>query len=89
MSTHIIFSKKAVKELGKLDHSVQKRIDFAIKKKLAKNPLDHLIPLTGSLKKLYKFRVGDYRLICKKEDGILLILVVTIKHRKEVYNLLD
>jgi mRNA interferase RelE/StbE len=86
MKTQIIFSKKARKELEKLDHIIQKRIDVAIKEKLEKDPNSHLIPLAGSLKDLYKFRVGDYRLICRKEDKKLVILVVTVKHRKEVYN---
>jgi mRNA interferase RelE/StbE len=86
MKIKIIFSKRAKKELEKLDHAIKKRIDAAIKEKLEIDPVNHLIPLTGSLKNLHKFRVGDYRLICKKEDGNLIILVVTIKHRKEVYN---
>ncbi len=88
MKFKILFSKKAKKELEKLDFSIKKRIDLAIKEKLEKDPINHLILLTGSLKNLYKFRVGDYRLICKKEDDKLIILVVTIKYRKEVYNLM-
>ena len=88
MRIKIIFSKRAQKELEKLDHAVKKRIDAAIKEKLEIDPANHLVPLTGSLKNLHKFRVGNYRLICKKEDGNLIILVVTIKHRKEVYNLI-
>jgi mRNA interferase RelE/StbE len=88
MKIKIIFSKRAKKELEKLDHIIKKRIDLAIKEKLEIDPANHLIPLTGSLKNLHKFRVGDYRLICKKEDENLIILVVTIKHRKEVYNLI-
>jgi mRNA interferase RelE/StbE len=89
MTTQIIFSQKATKELKKLDQSIQKRIDSAIKKKLEKDPNNYLIPLTGSLQSLHKFRVGDYRLICKKENKQLLILVITVKHRKEVYDILN
>jgi mRNA interferase RelE/StbE len=83
MKFKILFSKKATKEFEKLDHSIKKRIDLAIKEKLEIAPNNHLIPLTGSLKSLYKFRVGDYRLICKKEDDKLIILIVTIKIEKK------
>ena len=86
MIMEIIFTKKAKKDLEKLDHSIQKRIDIAIREKLEIDPQNHLIPLTGSFKGLLKFRVGDYRLICKKENGQLVVLVLTIQHRKEVYN---
>lgn len=85
MKTIIIFSKRAQKELEKLDRAVQTRIDVAVKEKLEKDSAKHLISLTGSLHGLYKFRVGDYRLICKKEEEKLVVLVVTIQHRGEVY----
>ena len=85
MKTKIIFSKQAQKELEKLDRSIQKRIDAAVKEKLEKDPEKHLISLTGSFHNLYKFRVGDYRLICKKEEEKLVVLVVTVQHRSEVY----
>ena len=86
MNIEIIFSKKAAKEFRKLDINIQKRIDLAINNKLKIEPKKHLIALSGSLRFFYKFRVGDYRLICKREGTELVILVVTVKHRKEVYN---
>jgi mRNA interferase RelE/StbE len=85
MKAKIIFSKQAQKELEKLDRSTQKRIDTAIKEKLEKDPERHLISLTGSFHNLYKFRVGDYRLICRKENEELVVLVITVQHRSEVY----
>jgi mRNA interferase RelE/StbE len=88
MKTQIVFSKKAKKDLEKLDHSVRDRVDRAIQDKLLKNPDAHLIPLTGRFDGCYKMRVGDYRLVCKKEkNGNFIILVVTIQHRREVYSL--
>lgn len=81
----IIFEKKAEKELYSLDKSVQKRISAAIDEKLKKDPDLFLIPLVGDLAGLYKFRVGDYRLLCKKDGQKLVVVVVRIKHRKEVY----
>jgi mRNA interferase RelE/StbE len=42
--------------------------------------------LHGSLLgEFWKYRVGDYRLICKIEDNRLLVLVLRIRHRKEIY----
>ena len=41
--------------------------------------------LTGNLAGLWRYRVGDYRIICDIEDGVLLILVVDVAHRREVY----
>lgn len=41
--------------------------------------------LTGNLAGLWRYRVGDYRIICDIEDGVLLILVVDVAHRCEVY----
>ncbi len=40
---------------------------------------------TGNLAGLWRYRVGDYRIICDIEDGVLLILVVDVAHRREVY----
>jgi mRNA interferase RelE/StbE len=42
-------------------------------------------PLTGSLKGYWRYRVGDYRIICELRDEELLILVIEIAHRREVY----
>ena len=83
MKAEIIFSKRAIKEFKKLEKPIQKRIDVAIKQKLEKDPNAHLIPLLGSLKFLYKFRVGDYRLVCRKEEGKLLIFPSYIHHAVE------
>ncbi|WP_238539162.1 type II toxin-antitoxin system RelE/ParE family toxin [Novosphingobium sp. AP12] len=41
--------------------------------------------LAGQLAGLWRYRVGDYRLICEIEDGKHLILVVTIGHRGDIY----
>lgn len=41
--------------------------------------------LTGNLAGLWRYRVGDYRVVCDIEDGVLVILVVDVAHRREVY----
>ncbi len=67
-----VFSDRAKKEFGKLDSSIQKRIQQAK-------------PLTGAFKHLYRYRVGDYRVICTIHDQTLTICAVSIAHRSESY----
>ncbi len=81
----IQFHKQAKKQFAKLSRPLQQRIAKVIDEKLIPNPDIHLIPLTGDMTGLYKFRVGDYRLLCAKQDEKLCILVLKVKHRKEVY----
>jgi mRNA interferase RelE/StbE len=81
----------------KLTHQAEKAFAFLMKSQpamgrrvaqiidlLAKDP-EEGIPLRGDLKGLFKYRVGTYRIIYKVERKILLITVIDIGHRKEVY----
>ena len=79
------FSKKAEKQFKKLDDIIQSRIKRAVFERLVTNPKLVLIPLTGDKANLYKFRVGDYRLLCLRDDQKLHVLVIKVKHRKDVY----
>ena len=49
------------------------------------NPRTFGKPLKGKLKEFWRYRVGDYRLLCSIEDQVLVILVITVRHRKEAY----
>ena len=42
-------------------------------------------PLTADLKGYWSYRVGDYRLICEIHDNILVVLVLEIGHRSNIY----
>lgn len=78
----------AEKELGKLDPQTARRILVFLSDRLAAldNPRDIGEALKGSeLGELWKYRIGDYRLICNIEDKKLQILVVKIGNRREVY----
>ena len=85
MSWKIIFTKRAEKDLKSFSPEVKKLIAKAINKKLLPNPDSALIPLKGKLKGIYKFRVGTYRILCEKRSTTLVIVVVKIGHRKEIY----
>jgi mRNA interferase RelE/StbE len=79
------FSKNAEKQFKKLDVTVQSRIKKAVLERMVINPKLALIPLAGDKVGLYKFRVGDYRLLCSRDDDTLHVLVVKVKHRKDIY----
>ena len=79
----IIFSYKAEKQFLKLDKSVQKQIQtFISKLKGLENPRLRGKALVGNLLGLWRYRVGDYRLLCKILDEELFIVVVDVGHRK-------
>lgn len=88
MAWKIELSVQADRELGKLDPPQAKRILKFLSERLAplENPRSIGQALRGSeLGEFWKYRVGNYRLICKIEDDRLLILVLRIGHRREVY----
>ena len=88
MAWKIELSATAARELGKLDPPQAKRILKFLHERLAplENPRGIGQALRGSeLGEFWKYRVGDYRLICKIEDDQVLILVLRIGHRREIY----
>lgn len=81
------YSPKALKILKKLDRSVSKHIlDYMDEVAKLDNPRVRGKPLVGNLQDLWRFRVGNYRVLCKIKDERLVITVVYIGHRREVYN---
>ena len=82
----IIFDHTAEKQFAKLEKSVQTRILHFFERVIkSQNPKDKALQMTGNHKDFYRYRIGDYRVICRFEDDELLILAVKIGHRKEVY----
>ena len=88
MVWRIEIDRAAIKELDTLDKPVAKRILTFLNDRVAplEDPRSIGEALRGAkLGSLWKYRVGDYRLICNIEDGALRILVVKIGNRREVY----
>ena len=83
----IEFDSDVEKDLRKLGHVEQKRIIKFLKEKIAavQNPRVHGKALTGNLSGLWRYRVGDYRIISKIEDDVFTILVIQVGHRKNIY----
>lgn len=81
------FDDRALRELRKLDSQVQRRILKYLKERVATTEDPRRIgkPLRQNLAGLWRYRVGDYRLICRMEDSRLVVLVLVIGHRREVY----
>ena len=77
------FTREAKKRIEKLDAYIKKIIQKAIDS-LAQNPYKGK-PLSHELAGLYSYRTSDYRIIYKIEEGQLIIIVITVGHRKEVY----
>jgi mRNA interferase RelE/StbE len=88
MAYRVELSAEVARELGKLDRQQAKRILKFLHERVAKldDPRSIGKSLHGSrLGEFWKYRVGDYRLICKIEDDRLIVLVLRVGHRKEIY----
>ena len=88
MPWKIEFSVEADRELGKLDPQHARRIVNFLRERVAKldDPRSIGKALQGSrLGEFWRYRVGPFRLICKIEDVRLLVLVLRIGDRKEIY----
>lgn len=87
MTYHVEFSKRALKDIKKLDKATAALILGWIRKNLegCENPRVHGKGLTASHSGEWRYRVGDYRLLAEIQDGRLVIVMLTVGHRSEVY----
>jgi mRNA interferase RelE/StbE len=75
------------KEFKKLDRYTQRMLKSWIEKNLVgcSDPRLHGKGLTANRAGQWRYRIGDYRLICQIDDGKLVILALSVGHRREVY----
>lgn len=88
MAWRIEFDRAAVKELERLDRAVSARIVAFLRQRVAPlaDPRALGEPLRGPEPgSFWKYRVGDYRIICDIRKRVLMILVVRVGHRSDVY----
>ncbi|MGB8494665.1 MAG: type II toxin-antitoxin system RelE/ParE family toxin [Candidatus Acidiferrum sp.] len=88
MAYSVELSEGVDRELDKLDAQHRQRILKFLNERVAKldDPRSVGQALRGSrLGEFWKYRVGDYRLICRIEDDRLLVLVLRLGHRREIY----
>lgn len=82
----VVYLEKARKQLSKLDNSAKRRIlDYMDDIARLKNPRERGKMLIGNMLGLWRYRVGDYRILCKIRDEELVVTVVGVGHRREVY----
>ena len=87
MSYEIKIKPGFKKSFKKLDFIAQRTISKWIVKNLeaTDNPRLHGKALSGNLKGLWRYRIGDYRLIADIQDNELVIVAIDIGHRREIY----
>jgi mRNA interferase RelE/StbE len=83
----IEIARTAERQITKLARTAQKSIQRFLRERLsvAENPRQWGKALQGEKRGLWRYRVGDYRLICDIQDERITILVLEIAHRKNVY----
>ena len=87
MTWKIEIDERALKELKKLGHEAQREIIKYLKERVAKseNPRTSGKSLVGNFAGLWRYRLGQYRIICQIKDKELIVLIIRIGHRKDIY----
>jgi mRNA interferase RelE/StbE len=83
----IEITRTAEKQIKKLDRAAQTLVVRFLRERLksADSPLQFGKPLRGDKDGLWRYRAGDYRIICKIQDYKVTVLVLEVGHRKDVY----
>ncbi|MBQ3646234.1 MAG: type II toxin-antitoxin system RelE/ParE family toxin [Synergistaceae bacterium] len=86
MQWQINFEEGARRSLEKLDKPIRQQIENYLDRLLTlENPRLRGKGLTASRSGQWRYRVGDYRIICEIKDNILVVLVLEIGHRSKIY----
>ena len=87
MKYNVEYSKTAMNTIKKMDSSTSNLIRTWIEKNLmnTENPRIKGKVLTGDLKGLWRYRVGDYRILAEIQDTKIVILILDIGHRSKIY----
>jgi mRNA interferase RelE/StbE len=87
MAWNVEVSPRAQRQLDELDKPVARRISKFLYERIRKlnDPRQIGERLQGTLSEFWRYRVGDYRIICSLEHERLVVLVLRIGHRREIY----
>lgn len=82
------FDPRALKELARLGQEHQRRIFAYLDERITdtEDPRRFGKPLQHEFHGLWRYRVGDYRIICRIEDQRMIVLVVRVSHRRNAYD---
>ena len=85
----IEYLKSARNDVKKIDHQARRRIRDYLEKRVATldNPRQLGKALNGQMAELWRYRIGDYRVICDLRDDSLVVLVLRIRHRSQAFRL--
>ncbi len=87
---NVVFTRSALKQFKKIDITNQKKIkQFILDIQELNEPRSKGKALKGKLSNYWRYRVGDYRLICDINDSEIIITVVRIGHRKDIYTRIE
>ena len=90
MAYRIEFEEDARKSFKKLDNSVKKVIQKYLDKLESREDSRSLgDPLESNLAGLWRYRVGDYRIVAEIQDDVVIILILVIEKRATVYKITD
>ncbi|MEO0013790.1 MAG: hypothetical protein RLZZ535_2179 [Cyanobacteriota bacterium] len=83
----IEWDSKALKEAQKLDKNARKKIVEYLENRVlvSQDPYQFGKPLKGDKSGIWRYRVGDYRILCQIENKALIVLVIAVGHRKNIY----
>ena len=82
----VVYLDQVEEDLKKLDKTTVKKILARVEAYLAKDPKGLGKPLKGDFQGCWRYRWGDYRVIYKISEHEILIIILRISHRKEVYD---
>ncbi len=90
MSWDYSISEKALKQLKKLDKQTAKQIIDYLDARITgtEDPRQWGKQLKGELNNIWRYRRGDYRILCLLQDEVFVVLVLEAGHRKNIYELL-
>lgn len=88
MKYRLLFTERAKKQLKKMDKQISALIIGWLEKNIegSVNPRQHGKSLTGDKSGQWRYRVGNYRIICEIIDDEVIILVLEVGHRRDIYD---
>ncbi len=88
MAWNLEISPAAQRQLDKLDKTTARRISKFLYERVRglEDPRQIGERLQGNLSEFWRYRVGDYRIICSLEDNRLVVIVLRVGHRREIYS---
>lgn len=88
MQYKVIFTERAKKQLKKLDKHIAALIIGWLEKNIqnCENPRLHGKGLLENKSGQWRYRIGDYRVICEIQDKEIIVLVLEVGHKREIYS---